>query len=414
MAYRKAKTILNRRVDKTGYTNYNDVYNIINDNVDQLSEFYELEPAIVTKVYVNPNDPDFPIIDNSNNENIIDYSYFGTIKATFIYSQNKGEEISEYIKPLSSHITVYPTKGEVVNVAKHGGQYYYYFPLNLRNSVNINRAVGEAGEGEVLEQRTKYNRGILGEQGDIVLNGRFGQAIKFGSDKLFINPDIKITNKQFLDENKRDNDNFPHFQSINDDGSSIFITSGLTQKPGEVLSPSAPSKTWPPNIGTAMNGNMITINSDKLVLNAKGDGNVNKSNGDIHMLANRNINISSRTSVNIEVEGNGTINLGDSDSQNPAVKGKELTELIVPLFSILKEFANKLNSNDIGPSQISTAASEFKTAMEELEPKISSILSGKVRIANDKSISVSNDVGEINSEADDTNFGSQSSSTTDY
>ena len=400
MAYRKAKTILNRRVDKTGYANYDDVYSIINDNVDQISEFYELEPAIVTKVYVNPNDPDFPTVDNSNNENITDYSYFGSIKATFIYSQNKGDEIAEYIKPLSSHITVYPTKGEVVNVAKHGGQYYYYFPLNLRNSVNMNRVAGEAGEGEVLEQRTKYNRGILGEQGDIVLNGRFGQAIKFGSDRLFINPDIKITNKQFIQENKLDDDNFPHFQNINDDGSSIFITSGLTQKPGEVLSPAAPSKNWPPNLGGIMNGNMVTINSDKLVFNAKGDGNVNKSDGDIHMLANRNINISSRTSVNIEVEGNGTINLGDSDSQNPLVKGKELTELISPLFSILKEFANKLNSDDVGPAQISKAASEFKKEMENLEPKILSILSDKVRIANDKNVSVADDAGEVYSEPD--------------
>ena len=51
MAYRKAKTILNRRVDKTGYANYDDVYSIINDNVDQISEFYEL--------VVEEFDPDF-------------------------------------------------------------------------------------------------------------------------------------------------------------------------------------------------------------------------------------------------------------------------------------------------------------------------------------------------------------------
>lgn len=410
MSYRKAKTILNRRIDKTGYTNYNDVYNIINDNVDQISEFYELEPAIVTKVYVNPDDSDFPTVKDSNNKSVIDYSYFGTIKATFIYSQNRGEEIAEQIKPLSSHITVYPTKGEVVNIAKHGGQYYYYFPLNLRNSVNMNRAAGETGEGEVLIQRTKYNRRILGEQGDLVLNGRFGQAIKFGSDQIYLNPDIKITNKQFIDKNKTEDDNLPHFQNINDDGSSIFVTSGLTLKQGEVLAPSAPSKSWPPNVGGIMNGNMVTINSDKLVFNAKGGGDVNKSDGDIHMLANRNINLSSRTSVNIEVEGDGTINLGDPDSQNPAVKGKELTELFVPLFSILKDFANKLDSSNVGAAQISKASSEFKKAIEDLEPKISSILSDKVRIANDKSVSVDISTGEIYYEPDI----ESSSNTTSY
>ena len=147
---------------------------------------------------------------------------------------------------------------------------------------------------------------------------------------------------------------------------------------------------------------MVTINSDKLVFNAKGDGTINKSNGDIHMLANRNINLSSRTSVNIEVEGDGTINLGDPDSQNPAVKGKELTELLVPLFSTLKQFANKISSNDVGPLQISKAASEFKKDMENLEPKILSVLSDKVRIANDKSVTVDSEAGEIYYEPDST------------
>jgi len=403
MAYRKAKTILNRRIDKTGYTNYNDVYNIINDNVDQISEFYELEPAIVTKVYVDPEDPDFPTFSDSNNDDVIDYSYFGSIRASFIYSQNRSDEIPAYIKPLSPHITAYPLKGEVINVAKHGGQYYYYFPLNLRNSVGMNRAAGEKGEGKVLFQRTKNNRLLLGEQGDLVLNGRFGQGVKFGSDKLFLNPNIKITNNQFLYEQKQNDESFPHLQDINNDGSSIFITSGLTQNAGEILNPAAPSKNWPPNVGGVMNGDMITINSDKLVLNAKGDGTLNKSSGDIHMLASRNINISSRTSVNIEVEGNGTINLGDPEGQNPAVKGKELTELLVPLFSTLKQFANKISSDDVGPSQISVAASEFKKDIENLEPKILSVLSDKVRIANDKSVSTINPANtneEILSESD--------------
>ena len=118
------------------------------------------------------------------------------------------------------------------------------------------------------------------------------------------------------------------------------------------------------------------------------------------MLANRNINFSSRTSVNIEVEGDGTINLGDPDSQNPAVKGKELTELLVPLFTILKDFGNKLNSNDIGPLQISAAASEFKKDLDVLEPMIYSILSNKVTISNDKTISIDGDSEEIYYEPD--------------
>ena len=37
MAYRKKNKILNREVDKSGFTTYSDVYKIINDNVDDIA-----------------------------------------------------------------------------------------------------------------------------------------------------------------------------------------------------------------------------------------------------------------------------------------------------------------------------------------------------------------------------------------
>ena len=54
MAYRKSSFVYNREIDKTGVTTYDDVYNILQDNIDQLSEFYEIEPAVVTEVFLNP------------------------------------------------------------------------------------------------------------------------------------------------------------------------------------------------------------------------------------------------------------------------------------------------------------------------------------------------------------------------
>ena len=167
MAYRRNSSILNRDISKTGFTTYDDVYGIIKDNVDEISEFYELEPAIVLQVLLDPKD--FPTTKDKNSKNIPDYSYLGTIKARFLYSQSEGDEISEYIKPLSVHITAYPTKGEVVNVARHGGQYFYYHSLNIRNQGNINRVAGERGEGLVLPGRTELNRKILGQQGDLII-----------------------------------------------------------------------------------------------------------------------------------------------------------------------------------------------------------------------------------------------------
>ena len=83
-----------------------------------------------------------------------------------------------------------------MNVARHGGQYFYYHSLNIRNQVNMNRVAGERGEGLVLPGRTMFNRKILGQQGDLIINGRFGQGIKFGSDTLYKNPSIKQSRNQ--------------------------------------------------------------------------------------------------------------------------------------------------------------------------------------------------------------------------
>ena len=47
MSHRKNPSILERDYDKTGLTSPSDVYDIIKDNVEELSEFYEIESAVV-------------------------------------------------------------------------------------------------------------------------------------------------------------------------------------------------------------------------------------------------------------------------------------------------------------------------------------------------------------------------------
>ena len=391
MAYRRYSSIFNRDLSKTGFTTYDDVYGIIKDNVDEISEFYELEPAIVLQVLLDPKD--FPTTKDKNSKNIPDYSYLGTIKARFLYSQSEGDEISEYIKPLSVHITAYPTKGEVVNVARHGGQYFYYHSLNIRNQVNINRVAGERGEGLVLPQRTKHNRKILGQQGDLIINGRFGQGIKLGSDTLYKNPNIKITNRQWVDPRKILNRSFPHVQDINGDGSSIYLTSGPFDAESNILNPAAVSNKYPPTLGGVMDGDMITINSDKIVINAKGnpseiDGGA-KNNGDIHMFAVRNINLTSNYEITLEPGKNGHIQLGEVDAMNPAVKGFELEDLFEKLIDALSDFCNEITEAE-GVTEISDAAVKLKNSLIGEEDvggikgdTLSTIFSNKVFIAND-------------------------------
>ena len=380
MPFRNSSKVTNRETDKTGFATYSDVYTIIQDNIDESSEFYEIEPAVVLSVFLNPSS--LPKKTLEDGRLVPDYSYFGSIKARFIHSQSDGDVIEGYIKPLSSHITTYPLKGEIVNVTIHTGNLYYDMPLNLYNRTNLNRAVGASGEGLVLPQRIKYNRKNFAEQGDISIDGRFGHGIKFGSDAGYMYPNIKITNRQSVPDAKIIDMDFPHTQDINSDGSSIFITSGELKTELEELQPAADSIRWPPSVGGKMNGDMITINSDKVVLNAKGDG--KKSNSDVHIFAGRNINLSSNFEINIGDSKGGAINLGDPNSVNTVVKTIELEDVLESLFSGLDSFLNTLagakDSKQIGDAA-DTLQKEISIIKTKKLPKIGSKI---VFIADDE------------------------------
>ena len=378
MSYYNSKFIHNREVEKTGVANYEDVYSIVKDNVDPFPEFYEIEPAVVKEVFVDPKS--LPLMKSSNGEQIPNYFYYGSIKARFLESQSKGDEIEGYIKPLSSHMLVYPIVGEVVNVVKHLEEYYYYTPLNLHNNVNMNRSNVGRRDGIVKPGITQYNRNFASKKGDININGRFGQGIKFSSNEDYRYPTIKITNLQHNDSRKLANKYFPHVQNINLDGSTIMLSSGKIDKENDVLIPAAPSSWWPEKWKTVIDKNVIVLNSDSLIFNAKG------KECDIHIIANRNVAIASNLSVTLEAGKNGVINLGDADATNPVLKGYETRDLLKKLFKMLFDFsgvaATTTEFADLNEAALKLATELTKfDSPENLEDKI---FSSRVKIIDDK------------------------------
>ena len=362
MPFFKSKKTKNRKTDGGGFLTYNDAYQLIKDNIDEAIEFYELEPAVVIQILLDPSD--FPKKNTPGGESKMpDYSFLGTIRARFVESQNKNDVIDGFIKPLSPHMVAYPLIGEIVNIAKHGNQMYYYQPLNIGNNVNMNIADGETTDQKITAYTTEHNRALLGEYGDTVFNGRFGQGIKFGSDPFYQYPDIKITNRQSVPPQKTKDAHYPHLQNINADGSSIFVTSGPAREV-DVLIPASQTATVP----EVLDGDMITLNSDRLVFNSKGT--------DIHMFANRNLNLSANEEINLELGLNaigGRITLGDADSVNPLVMGSQLEDLFDKLFSTILSFSNTV-SNATGVAEIGDAATAMLTGIENIKtdmlPKI--------------------------------------------
>ena len=379
MPFFKSRKSKNRRTDGTGFLTYSDAYQLIKENIDEAIEFYELEPAIVTEVLLDPND--FPKKDTpSGNGKMPDYSYLGTIRARFVESQDVGDVIDDYIKPLSPHMVAYPLIGEVVNIAKHGNQMYYYQPLNMRNHVNMNVANNVSTDPKVTAQTTEFNRNLLSEYGDVVINGRFGNGIKFGSDSFYQYPDIKITNRQSVPPQKIQDEHYPHLQNINADGSSIFITSGPARET-DVLIPAVQTLTTP----DVLDGDMITINSDRLVFNTKET--------DIHMFSSRNLNLAAKDEINLELgleSIGGRITLGDAESTNPMVLGNQLQDLFEKLFTSLQSFTNSV-SNATGVAEVGDAA---KVMLDEVQNMKSNILPS---ILSDTVYITENQLEEINS-----------------
>ena len=373
MPFFKSRKSPNRRTDGTGFLTYSDAYQLIKENIDEAIEFYELEPAIVTEVLLDPND--FPKKDTpSGNGKMPDYSYLGTIRARFVESQDVGDVIDDYIKPLSPHMVAYPLIGEVVNIAKHGNQMYYYQPLNMRNHVNMNVANNVSTDPKVTAQTTEFNRNLLSEYGDVVINGRFGNGIKFGSDPFYQYPDIKITNRQSVPPQKIQDEHYPHLQNINADGSSIFVTSGPARET-DVLIPAVQTLTTP----DILDGDMITINSDRLVFNTKET--------DIHMFSSRNLNLAAKDEINLELgleSIGGRITLGDAESTNPMVLGNQLQDLFEKLFTSLQSFTNSV-SNATGIAEVGDAAKVMLDEVQNMKSNIlPSILSDTVYITENQ------------------------------
>ena len=217
-----------------------------------------------------------------NWEGDIDYSWIGRIKARMLYSQNKSplNELS-WILPMETAVKEYPLVNEVVIVAKYVNNIYYTRRLNSRNFLNnsadfrteprygannrldsgncpnlvgarnisnISPASNDYGQylGKYFKANNKV-RPLKHFEGDTVYESRFGSSIRFGCyedntdidigttkgngdeyNEFLGNPKIIIRNRQ---RPRREDENiYQHTiqEDINEDGSSIWITSGKT------------------------------------------------------------------------------------------------------------------------------------------------------------------------------------------
>jgi len=206
-----------------------------------------LFPARVKDILLNNNQKLF--------KKLKGWADLGTIQFKPINSSVDIDTISNsYAKPLFTNIKQYPLKEEIIliltapsnnlNENPNATEFYYFpYPIGIWNSNHINPFPDipnyefdpkDLNLGETFKEKEGI-RNLLPEEGDVIIEGRFGNSIRFTSTAKKSNnpwssvgedgdPIVIIRNGQIIQPDS--SPWVPTYEDINSDGSSMYLTSG--------------------------------------------------------------------------------------------------------------------------------------------------------------------------------------------
>ena len=311
---------------------------LIKEISDEPGQFYELEPLEVLEVHLDDTRNSFP-----QGSDGPDYTYLGGVKGRLVISETGKniDKLSDY-KPLNPNIQTTPVIGEIVIGVKYLGQLFYTTQVNFFGNPNFNTQHGlskgkskdtlvsdnidtaneqdDAGVklGYYLEP-TQDVRRLLPQEGDVLIEGRFGNTIRIGSDIKNDNqdsPNIILNAGQSKDDFP--NPKQPIEERIDTDGSSVYIT---TNQP-LTFTPGMESQLSPP----PYEGKNILLSSDRIIFNTK-------NGGDIVFGSNNNISICAPKEVVIEAD---TTKIGSIGATEPLVLGAILESKLNDILTLIE------------------------------------------------------------------------------
>jgi hypothetical protein len=407
---------------KFGYAGQNQAYSpdpslaSINRRIEDLAN--KLIPARVIDVILDETYPDFDTYGGWNS--------IGVIKYELINSLEGEQTIRKEAKPLLANIKTFPLKNEIVflirlpdtdslNNLTDNETYYYLTLVSLWNHPHHNaypnplngnsisksqekdyKSIEEGNIRRVTDNSTEINLNntknsggkfverinihpILPFTGDNIFEGRFGNSIRLGStiksNSQYKNnwstsgnegdPIIVIRNGQ--PTNSSDEGWLPVVENINNDLSSIYITS--TQRiPINVASKnySGISTEQIPKYPISYNQNQIILNSGRILFNSTTDSILLSSQKVISISANEDIGISTRKNVTLTGD---LIKLGGINAGESLLLG----DSFIKQFKVLLETINLLCDALIAEPALnvtsSAAASQLKTIINLINKK---------------------------------------------
>jgi len=310
------------------------------------NEFYEIEMGEVISVILDEDE--LPLITRPyslehymKNPHLFsgekDWSKFGSAVVRMVNSE-KDLPLNNIgsVRPLFANSHPYPVRGEYVAVVRFNEQNFYINVLNLFDNVNNNISPGFSGvrPEDIVEEDFIYEhfepdpeiRNLWPHQGDSILQGRWGNSIRLGSnitpdahedgDDKPDSPNILIRAGQLVDadtfgksgivQDLKESPKKPVEEDINADGSSIWMTTDQSVKldikgsnaVNHVFMTTKQSDDQPKN-----GGKQIVLNSDRITFNTKQGKILGFSHDGIGFSTQKSFTIDADETVDMNVGG---------------------------------------------------------------------------------------------------------------
>ena len=268
-----------------------------------------------------------------------------------ITQQNAPIEQTFLFYPLDPNNLQIPVRGEVVLGTEFLGKYYYMSKLNIQNSPIANtkpnissyssKPLEDFQLGKYFTENPNGSKKLITREGDTILQGRFGNSIRLGSNQsedFFNDPQTS----DFIDS------------------PNVKIVSGISDIGDDE------KVYYQENLDTEINSIYLTTKED---VSFKFNGNDIENNGQPQITIQSD-NIVFHGKENFNVYSN-EINLGGGDTQ-PVVLGNNLVELIEEILTTLRNVISSYSSAN------PTSTSGLSIQVGDIEQRVNEILSNKV------------------------------------
>lgn len=233
---------------------------------------------------------------------------------------------------------------------------------------------------------------LLAFAGDIIMEGRWGNSIRFGStaksDSVLYNNDWSNNGENgdpiTIIRNGQPNNSSPEgflpiIENINKDLSSIYLTSNQTIPLNIPITsnPSIKNGEQPQSIGSYQ-GSQVLINSDRLVFNTKADSIIINSQKTISLSSLGSIGIYSREGDVVLQSAKNNVRLGDANANQSIILGDSFINDFKDLLNKLENLTQQLSVEpNLGVS--TGAAASAKTQISGMLTNLNSYLSKIVK-----------------------------------